>query len=160
MSCHDIGRGLNEVTKKVTDLYDKGEINVVAAKEIIKSCGRAVNWCDGNVSEAIDYIRHNRGAECFQKIPRGKPLYSLWNLNYAFQRPGYCGEYRDIQEEADTPGDIICENCINGVIERVDLNGKDIDEIIEKAKTSEVSIGDNPDKNNDFFTWPDRCNLG
>ena len=57
MSCHDIGRGMNEVVKTTIELYDAKAIDINATKKIIASCAAAVNWCDGNEYEATAYIR-------------------------------------------------------------------------------------------------------
>ena len=54
MSCHDIGYGLNSVTKVVLDLYEEGKIDKESASRLILACRKGVNWCDGNEDEAID----------------------------------------------------------------------------------------------------------
>ena len=147
MSCHDIGRGMNDITRKVISLYDNNRIGKDVAKELILECANAVNWCDGNANEAIDYIRHNRCGECLRKIPMGKPLYSLWRINYNYSLNDIFGS-RDLQEEAGTASDIICEDCIRNVLSKLDLEGRNLEDIVKQAKIDEVSSGEPPKYNN------------
>lgn len=71
-SCHDIGRGMNEVVKTTIELHDAKDIDINAAKKIIASCAIAINWCDGNEYEATAYIRRYRCGKCLKMIPRDK----------------------------------------------------------------------------------------
>lgn len=80
MSCHDIGRGMNSVVKKVIFLLDNNKISTESAREIIAACRIGVNWCDGNEDEAVECIRKSRCGWCLRKIERGNNLFSLWNL--------------------------------------------------------------------------------
>ena len=56
MSCHDIGRGLNSVTKTVIEQYKAGNLNKDAFGAILCSCRKGVNWCDGNEDEAMEAL--------------------------------------------------------------------------------------------------------
>ncbi|MCD8370827.1 MAG: hypothetical protein LUC94_11015 [Clostridiales bacterium] len=84
MSCHDIGRGMNTVTRKTVELLDEGRITRDVAKELIMTARNGVHWCDGTEYEAVAYILQNRCGCCLGKIEPGKPMYSLWDtdLNY------------------------------------------------------------------------------
>ena len=53
MSCHDIGRGLNEVVRMTISLYNSKRIGLKEAKSVIATCAEAVNWCDGNSYEKL-----------------------------------------------------------------------------------------------------------
>lgn len=46
MSCHDIGRGLNTVTKKVIELYDQEKIEFEDVKNLLFTIRKAVHHCD------------------------------------------------------------------------------------------------------------------
>ena len=54
MSCHDIGHGLNSVTKVVLELFEEGKIDKESTSRLLAACRRGVNWCDGNEGEAIE----------------------------------------------------------------------------------------------------------
>ena len=56
MSCHDIGRGLNSVSKVVLELLAQGEITKDASRKILHACRKGVNWCDGNEDEAVQAL--------------------------------------------------------------------------------------------------------
>lgn len=81
MSCHDIGRGMNSVVKTTISLMDQEKISKDAAKTIINSCARGVNWCDGNTYEATDYIRKCICGNCMRLVPAGEKLYSVWTVS-------------------------------------------------------------------------------
>lgn len=85
MSCHDIGRGMNEVVRMTISLFDKGEISRESAVKIIATCGAAVNWCDGNEGEAIEYINRCRCGKCLRLVHGGEKLYSVLDLPYNFK---------------------------------------------------------------------------
>lgn len=81
ISCHDIGRGMNEVVKITIELYDAKAIDINTAKKIIASCAAAGNWCDGNEYEATAYICRCKCGKCFKMIPRDEKMYSVWNVS-------------------------------------------------------------------------------
>ena len=56
MSCHDIGKGLNSVSKVVLELLDQGEITKDASRIILHACRKGVNRCDGNEDEAVQVL--------------------------------------------------------------------------------------------------------
>ncbi len=154
MSCHDIGRGMNEVVKTTIELYDAKGIDLKAAKRIIATCAVAVNWCDGNSYEALAYISQCRCGKCLEMIPEGGKLYSVWNVSKNVRNP------YDIDEKAGLATDRLCEKCFDEVISMYcsDPNaGKREMEYIEShyEKKEYTSEGEHPDHNNGF-KWPKR----
>lgn len=75
MSCHDIGHGLNEVTRKVLVEYDAGLIPYESAFRILKQCAKSVHWCDGNEYEATACM-YDR---CGRRLRKGLPMFSVGN---------------------------------------------------------------------------------
>ena len=73
MSCHNIGRGLNEVVRKVLVEYDAGLVPHESAFRILQQCAKSVNWCDGNEYEATACM-YDRCGRCLQK---GMPMFQL-----------------------------------------------------------------------------------
>lgn len=110
MSCHDIGRGLNSVVKVTVELFDAGKISKEAAMRIIHQCANGVNWCDGNTSEAIDYIRRCRCGRCFKMVPEGEKLYSIWAVSNNVPN-----RYK-IFNAFDLASDGLCEECFDIVL--------------------------------------------
>ncbi|WP_304425972.1 hypothetical protein [uncultured Adlercreutzia sp.] len=78
MSCHNIGEGLNTVVKVIIDLYDKKEIGYPAAKQLIYTCRKAVNWCDGNEYEAVACIYETRCGNCLKPVEEVGELECYW----------------------------------------------------------------------------------
>lgn len=112
MSCHDIGRGLNEVVRMTISLYNSKRIGLKEAKSIIATCAEAVNWCDGNSYEAVDYISGCTCGKCLKRISKGEKIYLLsdlpWDVNISritmksriIQGCGLCFEcFMDMIEE-------------------------------------------------------------
>ncbi|MBR1686767.1 MAG: hypothetical protein IJ708_16725 [Clostridia bacterium] len=108
MSCHDIGRGMNDVVRRTITLYDRNEIALEPAKKIIATCENAVNWCDGNSYEALDYIRRCRCGKCLKLVPKGEKLYSIYDLPYEYEN-----KYPYMQEELELASDGLCEECFD-----------------------------------------------
>lgn len=102
MSCHDIGRGMNEVVKTTIELYDAKDIDINAAKKNIASCAVAVSQCAGNEYEATAYIRRCRCGKCLKMIPRDKKLYSVWDVS------NNVPDRYDIEEKAGIVADGLC----------------------------------------------------
>jgi len=73
LSCHNIGRGLNEVVRKVLVEYDAGLVPHESAFRILQQCAKSVNWCDGNEYEATACM-YDRCGRCLQK---GMPMFKL-----------------------------------------------------------------------------------
>ena len=76
MSCHDIGRGLNSVTKAVVQLLDEKEISKEAAQRLLHACRKGVHWCDGNEGEAMEALVEARYCGlCLEKADEVKDIY-------------------------------------------------------------------------------------
>lgn len=85
MSNHDIGRALSTVVEVALRLFDRGNISLEAAREIIFTARRAVHYCDGNEDEAIEDIIFFRCGKCLCKVPKGGLLFNtvdFWRLAY------------------------------------------------------------------------------
>ena len=76
MSCHDIGRGMNDVSKTVLDLYEENQISKESALRLIYACRKGVHWCDGNEGEAIDeVVERGYCGLCFKKTTELTDVY-------------------------------------------------------------------------------------
>lgn len=154
MSCHDIGRGMNEVVKTTIELYDAKAIDINAAKKIIASCAVSVNWCDGNESEATAYIRRCRCGKCLKMVPKGEKLYSVWDVSNDVP------DCYNIEEKAGMATDGLCTECFDNVISKYCNNpdaGKREMEYIESHSEEDMykSEGEYPNHNNGC-KWPER----
>lgn len=67
MSCHDIGRGMNSVTKAVLAMYENNELTREAAIKVMRSCKDGTGWCDGIPEEAVAYLIDNGICGCCLK---------------------------------------------------------------------------------------------
>ena len=151
MSCHDIGRGMNEVVKTTITLYDKGEISKEAAKKLLATCGSAVWWCDGNPDEAIDYIRKCRCGKCLKMVPKEEKLYSTWEFPYESYQ-----ERIRVQNELHLVSEGLCESCFDEVMAKYCDDIKAVKRwYVEKNPEGCSSEGEHPDHNNGC-EWPDR----
>lgn len=108
MSCHDIGRGMNSVVRTTITLMDEGKVSKSAARVIVNSCAKGVNWCDGNQDEATEYIRRCLCGRCMKKVPKGEKLYSVWDVSM------------DVPNRYDVDKDLasdgLCEECFDLVL--------------------------------------------
>lgn len=148
MSCHDIGRGMNEVVRMTVSEFDRGEISAGAARRIIATCGVAVHWCDGNEGEALAYIRRCRCGKCLKLIPKGEKLLSLWELPY---------NYHDVVTKARLAADGICEKCFDEIMPGFCMGDDDAESLKAEIKNryedypeNYLSDGEHPDDNNGF----------
>ncbi len=110
MSCHDIGRGLNSVVKKIIELLENNNISKEAAKEIIIACRKGVHWCDGNEEEAIECIRRCYCGNCMERIEAGKPLYSVYDVSWDMP------DRYNIKKNFNLATDGLCEDCFIKII--------------------------------------------
>ncbi len=111
MSCHNIGRGLNSVSKVVLELYEGNELSKSAVIRLIRACRRGVNWCDGNEYEAVDaVIEAGYCGLCFEK--KG-------NLSSAFENGLQYPEKYDIFSayELTAAHNYLCEDCKKRMID-------------------------------------------
>ena len=108
MSCHHIGRGMNSIVRRTITLYDHNEIALEPAKKIIATCENAVNWCDGNGYEAVDYILRCRCGKCLKLVPEGEKLYSIYDFPLEFQH-----KHPQMDEELELASYGLCEECFD-----------------------------------------------
>ena len=112
MSCHDVGRALNNVVKEVMRLHDAGEIDTKSAKSLVTRCAGSVGWCDGNSDEATGYIRGCVCGRCFKKIPAGEELFSIWKVSR--EAPDRYHIFDEERNELATDG--LCAECFEIVM--------------------------------------------
>ena len=93
MSCHNIGRGLNEVVRKVLVEYDAGLIPYESAFRILQQCVQSVYCCDGNEYEATVYDNQ----EVLERVREAVIDYHLCQD---------CIDKLEIQEFVDSPWDV------------------------------------------------------
>ena len=67
MSCHNIGQGVDFIIEKVLDMYDHGKISKEATWEMLNTFPNAVNYCDGNIDEALDTMTYTHCCGCLKK---------------------------------------------------------------------------------------------
>ena len=147
MSCHDIGRGMNSVVRVTIGLYDAGRIDKDATAQIIRACARGVNWCDGNKSEAVDYIRRCRCGRCLKMVPKGEKLYSIWDVSFDVPK-----RY-EIDRDFKLLSDGLCEECFDIVLNEhcgdVGAGERERKHIEEHQKPEDyISTGQYEDNNN------------
>ena len=70
MSCHNIGRGLNEIGKVFDFIYENGGLSKEDYKTMIRSLRNAARCCDGIECEAIEYIIEPDGDNEFLRCGR------------------------------------------------------------------------------------------
>lgn len=114
MSCHNIGRGMNHVVKKVIAMYDDGEVTLEAARKIIAAARQGVNWCDGNEYEAVETIRRCRCGRCLKKMAIREPLYCVWDVSG--NPPGF-DKILDTEPEV-LASEGLCSSCFDIVMNR------------------------------------------
>ncbi|MCD8123968.1 MAG: hypothetical protein LUE23_02890 [Lachnospiraceae bacterium] len=151
MSCHNIGRGLNTVTRKSIELLDAGKITWDVAKELIRTARDGVNWCDGNDYEAVAYILQNRCGYCLEEIKPGKPMYNLWDIDLDYNE-----ELRLFRETRDSVvASYLCPECFDSVIREFmhddtagEAKRRYIEENIEEDKRVALEVPSGPYWNN------------
>lgn len=112
MSCHDIGRGLNSVVTTVLELYDKNQIAMGAAREIIAACRRGVYYCDGNEEEAVFVMSRCRCGKCLRVVEKGKPLYPLDCTSLSYDLVN-----KIMNNGSDLASGELCEKCFDETLE-------------------------------------------
>lgn len=145
MSCHDIGRGMNSVVRTTVKLMDEKKISKDAARTIICCCSKSVNWCDGNESEAVGYIRRCMCGRCMKMVPEGEKLYSVYNVSNSVPDSYKLSNY--------ISSDGLCEKCFDLLINEYckdETAGLREREYIEKYYDVEdyTSTGEYEDHNN------------
>ena len=151
MSCHDIGRGMNSVVRTVVSLMDEKKISKDAAKTIIRCCANSVNWCDGNSSEATDYVRRCMCGRCMKRVPAGEKLYSVYQVSDAVKNRYHLDDHLGSDGLCEECFDIVlaehCKDAAAGERER-----KDIEEQYDSEDY--ISTGEYENHNNGYG-WVD-----
>ena len=147
MSCHDIGRGLNNVVREVVTLMDNNEISKDAARKIIKCCKKSVHWCDGNETEAINYIRQCVCGKCLNKLPKGEKIYPLYRTSHT------SNEVYNIMEGFELVNSYLCKDCFD-FVENMYFDDNNMGEkerkYIEEKDDVCISTGEYEDENNGY----------
>jgi len=113
MSCHDIGRGMNNVLETVIDLLDNNEISKDAALKIAHVLRESVNYCDGNEDEAVESILYCRCGFCLRKKDETQKLYDLYQVskNVIYDRWDILRGYNNSYAHWN-----LCKNCFDTFI--------------------------------------------
>ena len=77
MSCHDIGRGMNNVVSYVMDLYRADRLDKRTAKEIITVARTSVYFCDGNEGEAVRCMERTCGC-CLRDVAEDEDMLHIY----------------------------------------------------------------------------------
>ena len=117
MSCHDIGRGMNSVVRKIMTLLDSEQISKEAARTLILACIKGVHWCDGNEGEAIGYIHKYLCGNCLKKVPEGGKMYSIFEC---FPFPQNFEAAEDLGKELVSL--VLCEECFDDFLEKHNMS--------------------------------------
>lgn len=87
MSCHNIGRALNQVQEKILELYEEKRYDLDTTKKLLAQSMDALWCCDGNPGEASLYLNRNYCSDCFKRLPANKLYdycYFKSDLGYKF----------------------------------------------------------------------------
>lgn len=79
MSCHDIGRGMDSVTRVVAEMYINDEITKEVAFRLFRALRKGVNWCDGNEYEATASISGVLCGRCLKVFEDGDDVIEVWD---------------------------------------------------------------------------------
>ncbi len=112
MSCHDIGRGLNSVVEETLLLYGSNEITKSAAKKIIHTCQRAVNYCDGNEYEAVEVM--SEGHICGNCLKEKDETFNLWRYTRDYSAVSDLLEEKGVATEFS-----LCSDCIEKLAKQI-----------------------------------------
>ncbi len=114
MSCHDIGRGLNMVTKNVMELYDEGKLGFEDVKKLLFTIEKGVHQCDGNEYEAVAWLYGHWCGKCLKSTEDLYDLYEIPLVPCTFDEEEYglntsvvC---MDCFEEFCKANDIVCDD--------------------------------------------------
>lgn len=79
MSCHDIGRGMDSVTRIVAEMYINGEITKEVAFRLFHALRKGVHWCDGNEYEATASISDVLCGRCLKVYEEDDDIIDVWD---------------------------------------------------------------------------------
>ena len=117
MSCHDIGHGINTITKKIMEFYDEGRYSAETARKLTAKARNAVYWCDGNTDEAIEDIRKCYCGRCLKKMD-GKDLLSVWDVSRDVPNRYDIIDCKYIDDEPPLATDGLCEECFSIILQK------------------------------------------
>lgn len=99
MSCHDIGRGMNNVVSYIMDAYREKRLDRRTARELISVARRSVHYCDGNEGEAVECMGCTCGC-CLRDGEIGEHMYNMYDAR--FLRPEITWDFFDkLEQEPD-----------------------------------------------------------
>lgn len=109
MSCHDIGRGLNNVVENILPLIDEGKISFADGKKLIRVCRDSVHYCDGNRDEALVCLeKQSRCSSCLRVVDKSQII----NCFAVPEDFGYMKDLlRKMSYEEDILGGYVCKPC-------------------------------------------------
>ena len=93
-------------------LFDTGKISEDVMQELVKACREGVYQCDGNEAEAIECIRENYCAFCFENLDENKELFSIWDISFETNRKCKIG---DLEDEG-LISDLLYEDCFDKLL--------------------------------------------
>ena len=138
MSCHDIGHGVDFIIQNVLDMYEHGEISKEAALKMIRTFPQAVHYCDGNESEALEYLTDNYCCEWLHEYEYNEIFVTVDDI---YNAKIELGEFRSPYEVWDAPqengafyGYSLCLNCFRKIFGKL-LPAESVEKICEAAKS-------------------------
>ena len=140
MSCHDIGHCVDFIIQNVLDMYEHGEISKEAALKMIRTLPQAVHYCDGNESEALEYLTDNYCCGCLHEYEDDEIFVTvddIYNANIEL------GEFRSPYEVWDAPqengafyGYSLCLACFRKFFSEI-LHDEFVEKICEAADSDQ-----------------------
>lgn len=130
MSCHEIGRGLSNVTERIFQMYDEGRIPKEAMYDILEAVKSGTYFCDGNTGETLEYVNSNR---CILCLKQNKSIdlvyqYSLSNNldpeEITEELDEFLGQYEDY---------CVCKSCMKPILTRNGINAKRAKELMDES---------------------------
>lgn len=121
MSCYSIGHGINNVVYHLLEFFDKGEVPIKVAKNLIMVCEKSVNFCDGNEGEAVECFEVQGRCSCCLEIK--DDVENIYEELSEKMLP-YKEMLEDLQYEDEMLGCTICHDCAKHLAEKYENTGK------------------------------------
>lgn len=128
MSCHDIGRALNYVQEEIIEQYEGGKLDQDTTRTLLIRAREAINFCDGNLSEATASFDKCYCSNCMSKVQEHQRMYTLYIGN-----PWY-DPIDDYVEEHDLVGTKLCEKCFDKMFATIGLSPEQIEKEKERQR--------------------------
>ena len=113
MSCHNIGRGMNDVAKEILQCFDAGKMDRETAKQLVTACRESVGCCDGNPDEAVMVFQEQgRCSRCFKTNCSAR---RIWNWDSKLGKEAQKRIDAVAKEEAyhaEMLSDVVCPDCL------------------------------------------------